>query len=236
MSTVSSKLHWARGPSLTHLSPPSLTHSSLPPSHPYIHTHLSRMSTVSSKLHWARGPLPFLLMPCRVIAMRWPREVITSTRMAMCLLGGGRRRVMGVSEEMGEKRRGRGKGGNVRMREREEACRPLLFLSTPYIPPYTHIHTHSLSLTHTHTHTHIHTPVVDVRAVELNHVPHLLQQRHSHRLDAQHLYRLNEVVADGAGVVHAGEGKHLKRERERVCECERERVCVCVSERESVCV
>ena len=41
-----------------------------------------RMSTVSSKLQRMRGPVSCRLMPCRVMAMRCPRYVITSHRMA----------------------------------------------------------------------------------------------------------------------------------------------------------
>eukprot|EP00955_Chlamydomonas_euryale_P017028 181812-Chlamydomonas_euryale.AAC.1 len=42
----------------------------------------NRMSTVSSKEHCASGPLPLRLIPWRVMAMRWPRDVITSHRIA----------------------------------------------------------------------------------------------------------------------------------------------------------
>lgn len=39
-----------------------------------------KISTVSSKDDRSMGPLSTLLMPCRVMAIRWPRNVITSIR------------------------------------------------------------------------------------------------------------------------------------------------------------
>lgn len=43
---------------------------------------LKRMSEVSSKDACCRGPLSLRLMPCLVMAMKWPREVMLSHRMA----------------------------------------------------------------------------------------------------------------------------------------------------------
>ena len=40
--------------------------------------HLKRMSTVSSKEHCASGPFSLRLMPWRVMAMKWPRDVMES--------------------------------------------------------------------------------------------------------------------------------------------------------------
>jgi hypothetical protein len=44
-----------------------------------------RISTVSSKLHRISAPDPTRLMPCRVMAIRCPLKVITSTSIAKCL-------------------------------------------------------------------------------------------------------------------------------------------------------
>ena len=66
---------------------PSITHSLTPvmPSFSPNMAARNRMSTVSSNEARARGPAPDRLMPCRVMAEKWPRAVIESHRMARCL-------------------------------------------------------------------------------------------------------------------------------------------------------
>lgn len=43
-----------------------------------------RISTVSSNDERSIGPLSTRLMPCLVMAIRWPRKVITSMRVLKC--------------------------------------------------------------------------------------------------------------------------------------------------------
>ena len=52
--------------------------------------------------------------------------------------------------------------------------------------------------------------VVDVRAIELNHTPHLLHQGPSSCLNAQGLDDVWQVVAHSTGVVHSREAHHLQ--------------------------
>lgn len=41
-------------------------------------------STVSSKEHFMRGPVSWRLTPCRVMAIKWPRQVMVSHKSAKC--------------------------------------------------------------------------------------------------------------------------------------------------------
>ena len=54
-------------------------------------------------------------------------------------------------------------------------------------------------------------PVVDIAAIKLNHSTQLPQQSISHRLNAQVLDDLHQVIAGRPGVVHTRVRQHLSK-------------------------